>query len=113
MAKVLYLITSGDDSPMKFEIAITSALRAIENKRYEDVKVIFFGPSQSYLVKAPDYVKKNVEKLISIGAVGSACTAVSERLNIKDSLQSMGIRLHPVGERIALYVNNGYEVLTF
>ncbi|PSO06871.1 hypothetical protein B9Q04_13840 [Candidatus Marsarchaeota G2 archaeon BE_D] len=113
MAKALFLIISGAEAPAKAELGIVAAARSVKAKRYEDLKVIFFGPSQEYLTRLTGTAKEHFEILLKEKAVDSACIAVAERMNITQQLESLGLELLPAGERIAHYVNQGYEVITF
>lgn len=39
--------------------------------------------------------------------------SVAERINAEPKLEQVGVQLPHVGERIAHYVNQGYEAITF
>jgi hypothetical protein len=54
-----------------------------------------------------------VQELIQNRVVDSACVGVAQAMNIKPQLENMGVSLMPAGERVAYYVNQGYEVITF
>jgi hypothetical protein len=101
---------SGDE---KVQLAIRMAYNSIKNKRYEDLKLLFFGPSQMYITKLEGEPRQYLTELIQNHAVDSACVGIANSMNIKDKLESMGLRLEPAGERVSLYVNQGYEVITF
>jgi len=113
MAKALFLIMSGAEAPAKAELGIVAAARSLVARRYDDLKVIFFGPSQEYITRLEGAAKEHFEILLKNRAIDSACVAVAERMNIKPKLESLGVELQPAGERIAYYVNQGYEVITF
>lgn len=113
MAKALFLIVSGSEAPAKAELGIVAAARSIKAKRYDDLKVIFFGPSEEYITKLSGASKEHFEELVKAKAVDSACVAVAERMSVKPQLESLGLTLLPAGERIAHYVNQGYAVITF
>jgi len=55
MAKVLFLIMSDDQ---KFDMGMRMAYNSHFKKRYEDVKVAFFGPSQKRLMKLEGETKE-------------------------------------------------------
>lgn len=110
MQKVLFLITSGDD---KFELGFRMSYNSYKYKRFEDVKVIFFGPSQKRLIELTDEFKMMFEEMLKEKVIDSACIGVAERMNLKPQLERLGLNLVPVGERVAYYVNQGYEVITF
>ena len=113
MAKVLFLILTGKENPMRADLGIMSAYRSVDKKRYEDLKVIFFGASEEYLTELKGDALNAFKVLYSAGAIDSACIAVAERLGKKERLEEMGVKLLPSGERIAYYVNQGYQVISF
>ncbi len=113
MTRVLFLIMSGEESAAKVNGGITMALRSLEAKRYEDLKILLFGPSESYITKISGEVLENFKKLISLGAVDSACVYMAEKSNVESKISELGINLLPAGERLAYFINNGYEVITF
>jgi len=47
MVKVVFLIMSGDQ---KMDLALRMAAASVANRRFEDLKIIFFGPSQERLL---------------------------------------------------------------
>ncbi|MCL5681019.1 MAG: DsrE family protein [Candidatus Thermoplasmatota archaeon] len=113
MTKVLYLVLSGEDSPQKFDLAIISGLRSIENKRFEDLKLLFFGPSENMLAKAKGERAENIKKLIEMKAVDSACVAVAKNNGIENDLKLLGVSQEPYGARLAHFLSEGYAVVTF
>ena len=110
MAKVLFLIMSGDE---KFDLAMRMAYNSYKNKRFEDIKIIYFGPSQKKLTQLDGDIKNMFNELLQNKVVDSACIGVAQAMNIKPHLESMGVTLLPAGERVSYYVNQGYEVITF
>lgn len=110
MSKVLFLIMSGDE---KFDLAMRMAYNSLKNKRFEDLKVIFFGPSQKRLTQLEGDTKNMFQEMLNSKAIDSACIGVAQNMNIKPNLESLGISLLPAGERVSYYVNQGYEVITF
>ncbi len=113
MAKALFLILTGKENPSRADLGIISASRSVDKKRYEDLKVIFFGASEEYITELSGPVFDAFKVLYNAGAVDSACIAVADRLGKKEKLESMGVKLLPAGERIAHYVNEGYQVISF
>jgi len=110
MSKVLFVITSSDE---KFDYSMVVVYNSMKFKRYEDMKVIFFGPSQKRLTQLDGNLKEMFQELINNKVVDSACIGVAELLNIKPQLERLGVPLMRVGERIAEYIKQGYEVITF
>ncbi|MEM3776935.1 MAG: DsrE family protein [Metallosphaera sp.] len=108
--KVVFLIMSGDE---KLGLALRMAYNSAKNKRYDDIKLLFFGPSQKSLTTLQGDLKNMFEQLLKDGVVDSACVGVAENMGLKDPLLQMGLRLTPMGETLSKYVNQGYEVITF
>jgi hypothetical protein len=113
MAKVVYLIMSGSDSPARAELGILSATRTLKAKRYDDLKVLFFGPSEEYITKLEGELAEDLKYLIDSKTVDSACIMIANSKGIDVTLKTMGVQLSPFGERLAHFVNNGYQVITF
>lgn len=113
MAKVLFLIASGEEARDKANAGIIMAARSVEAKRYEDLKVLFFGPSEDYLTKLTGPALDHFKKLNDAGAVDSACVAIARNGGIEQKLTDLGVKLLPAGERVSFYVNGGYQVITF
>ncbi|WP_243680014.1 hypothetical protein [Vulcanisaeta souniana] len=58
--------------------------------------------------------RDNFEKLLRSGAIDSACINYAKNKRIDQELTKIGIKLHPpAGDRVAYYINNGYQVLVF
>ena len=111
--KVLFFIVAGDDCPERFSVGLTIAARSVKDQRYEDTKVLFFGPAEEHLIKITGIDLENFKTLYNAGSIDSACIAIAEAKNIKEQLTKMGINLMPTGERLSHYVNSGYQVITF
>ncbi|MEM0373204.1 MAG: hypothetical protein QXV69_08385 [Sulfolobaceae archaeon] len=110
MSKVVFLIMSSDE---KFDLALRMAYNSYKNKRFDDIKIIFFGPSQKKLIELTGDQKSMLEELIKEKIVDSACIGVAEAMKIKPNLERIGINLFPAGERVSLYIKQGYQILTF
>lgn len=101
---------SGDE---KFDLAMRMVYNSFKNKRFDDVKIIYFGPSQKRLTQLDGDLKSMFQELLQNKVVDSACISVAQSMNIKPHLEQMGVSLMPAGERVSYYVNQGYEVITF
>lgn len=113
MSKVLFMILSGEEAKEKANYGITMASRSLEAQRYDDLKVLFFGPSEEYITKLTGEPLEHLKKLIAAGAVDSACTAIAKKKAIEKPLIDLGLTLKPAGQQTAHYVNEGYQVITF
>jgi len=110
MARVLILIISGDE---KADLGVRFAYRSVEDKRFEDLKVIFFGPSQKRILSYEGEMRGMIEELRRRGAIDAACINVAKSLGIEKSLEDLGLNLVPVGNRIAYFLEKGYQVISF
>jgi hypothetical protein len=110
MARVLILIMSGDE---KADLGVRFAYRSVEDKRFEDLKVIFFGPSQKRILSYEGEMRRMIEELRRRGAIDAACINVAKSLGIEKSLEDLGLNLVPVGNRIAYFLEKGYQVISF
>lgn len=110
MAKVVVVISSEDE---KFDVALTFAYRSYVNKRFSDIKVLFFGPSQKRLAKLDGDNLKMLQELIQAGVVDSACVRYAENWGLSEEITKRGVRLAPFGERLATLLNEGYTPITF
>ena len=113
MAKVVFLIVAGKEAPERADLAIMTASRQIKAGRYEDTKVILYGPSEQYVSTIKGDVREAFNDIVKAGALDSACVFLAKKFEIETKLEDMGVRLMPFGERLAFYVNSGYEVITF
>ena len=110
MAKVVVTVVSDDE---KFDIAIVFVYRSWTLRRFDDIKLLFFGPSQRRLAKLDGDLVKIVNELAAAGVVDSACIGYAEVHGIAEELAKRGIKLAPYGERLATLLGEGYLPLTF
>lgn len=113
MTKVLYLVMSGEEAPTRFDNAIYSAMRLNEEKRFESLKILFFGESEILLTKATGTRAENLKNLIDKGVIDSACVGVAKSKNIAVEIQERGISLANYRDRIDYYLSLGYTVISF
>jgi len=113
VAKVLFLIVAGKEAPERADLAIMTASRQIKAGRYEDTKVLLYGPSEQYISTIKGDVRESFNEIVKAGALDSACVFIAKKFEVDTALQELGVKLLPFGERLAHYVNNGYEVITF
>ncbi len=110
MVKVLLLIMSGDE---KADLGIRFAYRSVEDQRFEDLKVIFFGPSQKRILGYSGEMKNMLEDLRRRGAIDAACVGVAREFGIERHLEDLGLNLVPVGNRIKYFLEKGYQIISF
>ncbi|MCL4314913.1 MAG: DsrE family protein [Candidatus Thermoplasmatota archaeon] len=113
MTKVLFLLISGKEAPERANMSIITASRQAKSGRYEDVKVLLYGPMEEYVADLKGEYAEAFMDLVNSKAVDSACVAIAKKYNVDQKLSQMGIQLSPFGERLAKYVNEGYQVISF
>ncbi|EQD36698.1 protein containing DUF1291 [mine drainage metagenome] len=95
MAKALFLILTGKENPSRADLGLISASRSVDKKRYEDLKVIFFGASEEYVTDLKGPALDAFKILYNAGAVDSACIAVAERMGKKEKTRINGHKTAP------------------
>ncbi|MEM0133687.1 MAG: hypothetical protein QXU18_00450, partial [Thermoplasmatales archaeon] len=113
MTKVLYIVMSGKEAEEKFDLALISATRMLENSMVEKVKLLFFGPSEILLAHASGERAQKIKKLIGMGAVDSACSGVAKEINVEAELKILGVNLERYSSRLVALLNEGYTPITF
>lgn len=113
MTKVLYVVMSGKEAEQKFDMAVVSAVRMVENKMVDKFKMIFFGPSEELLAHATGERAERIKKLIGYGAVDSACINVAQNMKIDNELKVRGIALEGYSSRIVALLREGFTPITF
>jgi hypothetical protein len=103
-SKLLVIIATGDR-----EKALTGLMYVKNTIKYgwiENIKVIFFGPSENLLVSDSD-VTNSAAELAGLGQP-IACKFLSDRDDISERLEGMGITVDYVGSMIADLIKDGY-----
>ncbi len=102
--RVLVVIATGDKS--KALTGLMYARNALKRGWLEDVKVVYFGPSEQLMVEDADVASAAIE-VASMGEA-YACKAISDRENISEKIGDLGVRVEYVGTIISDYIKQGY-----
>ena len=108
-SKLLVIIATGDR-----EKALTGLMYAKNTIKYgwiDNVKVIFFGPSENLLVNDTD-VTNSAAELAGLGQP-IACKFLSDRDGISERIENMGITVDYVGSMIADLLKAGYTPMVW
>jgi len=103
-SKILVIIATGDKG--KALTGLMYAKNAVKKGWVEDVKVIYFGPSEQLLEQNKELAEAAIEVAAMCGSY--ACKAISDREGISERIESMGVRVEYVGSIISEYINQGY-----
>jgi hypothetical protein len=109
--KVFALITTTEKEVM-LEIGLVYPTNCAKNKWLDEVKVIFFGPSERLAAIDPQ-VQAKIKELKSYGVEVLACKWCSERMGITAELEALGIVVIYVGSVISELIRDGWAQLTF
>jgi hypothetical protein len=102
--KVVVIIATGDKD--KALTGLMYAKNALKRGWLEDVKVVYFGPSERLMVEDADVASAAIEAASLGGAY--ACKAISDRENISEKIDDMGVSVEYVGSIISDYIKHGY-----
>jgi len=107
--KILIIIASGDRE--KVLTALMYAKNTIKYSWIEDVRVVFFGPSENLLVGDTD-VTASAAELAKVGQP-LACKFLSDRDGISERIESLGITVDYVGSMISDLIKDGYAPMVW
>lgn len=108
-SKIVVIISSGEKA--KAMTGLMYARNAKEKGWMEEVKVIFFGPSENLLVKDEDIQDMAIQ--IGKDEKPMACKALSDRDGISENIEKMGVAVEFVGSIISDLIKDGYIPMVF
>lgn len=103
-SKLLVIIGTGDND--KASAGLMYARNALKNKWLEDVKVVFFGPSEQ-LAASDDRVRSWAKEVAAMTDC-FACKAISDDKGVSEKLAETGIKIEYVGDIISNLIKEGY-----
>ena len=108
-SKLLVIIATGENE--KALTGLMYANRTLAEGWMDQVKVIFFGPSERLLVE-DEMIAKTAKE---IGAVEKtiACKFISDRDGISEKIQDLGLKVEYVGTIISDLLKDGYVPMVF
>ncbi|KJE49225.1 MULTISPECIES: hypothetical protein [Acidiplasma] len=111
--KYLVVITSGLDQKDKMIVGMNFAKNTFRKKKADDVKVVFFGPSEKAFSSNDSDFLKLFSILKDLGIVTIACSGYSKAHDLDKAIMDLSTELEDVSETIPRYVDAGYTVMTF
>lgn len=112
MANRVFIIITDTDREQALEVGLVYPLNCAKNKWLEEVKVIFFGPSEK-LAAFDIQVQEMVQEMKGYGVEVIACKWCSDRMGISEQLEIQGITVAYVGPIISQLIKDGWAQLTF
>lgn len=113
MSKVLIIISSGEESKDKALTGMIFAKNAKRRNLFEDVRLMFFGPSENLIASGEKEIMSAYKDLVELNVVATGCIAIAQSKNIEASLKEVGLELEPVGPTIATLIGDGYVPMVF
>ncbi len=108
-SKLLVIIATGENE--KALTGLMYASRTLAEGWMDEVKVVFFGPSERLLVE-DEMIAKTAKE---IGAVEKpiACKFISDREGISEKIEDLGLKVEYVGTIISDFLKDGYIPMVF
>ena len=108
----LFIIIATTDKLVQAEMCLMYATNALKKQWMDQVRVIFWGPSQLTLIKEKD-IQEKVKEFQALGGEAWACKRCSEDLGVVDPLERLGIKMDYVGALLTSMLKEGWHQLTF
>jgi len=112
MSDKVFAIITDTDREQALEVGLVYPLNCAKNKWLEEVKVIFFGPSEK-LAAFDKEVQDKIKEMKNCGVEVLACKWCSDRMGITPQLESQGVTVVYVGPVISQLIKDGWAQLTF
>jgi len=103
-SKLLVIVASGDRD--KVLTAMMYANSALKRGGFDDVRVVFFGPSEQ-LVADDEEIREKAESLAEATEC-IACKAISDRRGISGEIEELGVKVEYVGSIVSGLIGEGY-----
>ena len=112
MSNKVFALISTADREVALEVGLVYPLNAAKKKWMDEVKVIFFGPSEKLAANDTE-VQGKIKELLENGVEVLACKWCSDRMNITPLLENLGINVVYVGSIISQLLKDDWAQLTF
>ncbi|HKJ97266.1 MAG TPA: hypothetical protein VJ944_05955 [Thermoplasmataceae archaeon] len=111
--KMLVLITSGLENRDKLLVGMRFAMNSARKNNLEDVKVVFFGPSEKAIAGDDQEVRDLYSKLVEHNVTSIACNGYGAANDLSEGIAKLGVKLENVSDTIPGFINSGYSVVSF
>ncbi len=112
MATKVFVIVADADREKALEVGLVYPLNCAKFKWLDEIKVIFFGPSEK-LAAYDSQVQARIKDIKSYGVEVFACKWCADRMDITPQLEAQGITVLYVGPVISQLIKDGWAQLTF
>jgi hypothetical protein len=104
VSKLLVIVATSDKE--KALAALMYAGNALRRGWMDDVKVVFFGPSERLIVEDEEVSARAREISKAVGSF--ACKAISDRQEISGEIEDLGVKVEYVGTIVSDFIKSGY-----
>jgi hypothetical protein len=108
-SKLLVIIATGENE--KALTGLMYASRTLSEGWMDEVKVVFFGPSERLLVE-DQLIAKTAKELSSVEKP-IACKFISDRDGTSEKIEALGVKVDYVGTIISDFIKDGYVPMVF
>ncbi len=101
------VVIIGTTETAKAEAGVMYAVNSLKHKWLTDVRLFFFGPSESLLLQDED-LQELVREFHRQGGAAVACRFLGDREGTSAGLRDLGVEVAYVGEPISALIREGY-----
>ena len=112
MSNRVFAIITDTDREQALEVGLIYPLNCVKNKWLEEMRVIFFGPSEK-LAAFDKQVQDKIKEIKGYGIEVLACKWCSDHIGITPQLEAHGITVVYVGPIISQLIKDEWAQLTF
>ena len=108
-SKLLVIVATGDKE--KAQTALMYAGNAIKRGWLDDVKVVYFEPSERLVVEDP--ILSDQAREIAEAGGSIACKYISDRDGVSEEIEKLGVQVEYVGTIVSDLIKDGYNSMVW
>lgn len=103
-SKLLVIVATSDKE--KAQTALMYAKNAMKRGWLDNVKVVYFGPSEKMIVEDP-ILSDQAQDIAEAGG-SIACKYISDRDGVSEKIEKLGVQVEYVGNIVSDLIKDGY-----
>ena len=108
-SKLLVIVATSDKE--KAKTALMYAHNVMRRGWLDDVKVVYFGPSEKLVVEDP-FIADQAREIAEAGG-SIACKFISDREGVSEKIEELGVKVEYVGSIISDLIKDGYTPMVW
>jgi hypothetical protein len=112
VADKVFVVIASQDKEVVLEPGLLYPFNAVTKGWMQEVKIIFFGPSEK-LAAADQEVQDRLKEAMSAGIPVMACKRCADGFGLTGTLEALGLEVIYVGDVISDLLKEGWARLTF